>query len=200
MSYREQLEKLIIEKEGLIITKEVEAAGIPRHYLTSFMREHKLERATYGVYLTHEAFEDEMYTLQAKSKRIIFSHETALYSHELTDRDPLEWSVTIPSGYNGSNLRQLGIKVYTVKKELHLMGVTELKTLYGRPIKVYDKERTICDIVRNRNNMDVAILNEGIKRYLNNKDKNIPLLLRYAKELDIQNVISNYMEILLWKA
>ncbi|MBZ9606309.1 type IV toxin-antitoxin system AbiEi family antitoxin domain-containing protein [Clostridium estertheticum] len=197
MSYREQLEKLIIEKKGLIITKEVEEAGIPRYYLTSFTRENKLERATYGVYLTREAFEDDMYTLQAKSKRVIFSHETALYLHELTDRDPLEWSVTIPYGYNGSNLRKSGIKVYTVKKELHLMGVTELKTLYGRPIKVYDKERTICDIVRNRNNMDVAILNEGIKRYLDSKDKNIPLLLRYAKALDIQNIIRNYMEILL---
>jgi len=119
-----------------------------------------------------------MYTLQVKSKRIVFSHETALYLHELTDRDPLEWSVTIPAGYNGSNLREAGIKVYTVKKELHLIGVTELKTLYGRSTKVYDKERTICDIVRNRNNMDVAILNEGIKRYLYNKDKNILLKLQ----------------------
>ena len=140
-----------------------------------------------------------MYTLQVKSKRIVFSHETALYLHELTDRDPLEWSVTIPAGYNGSNLREAGIKVYTVKKELHLIGVTELKTLYGRPIKVYDKERTICDIVRNRNNMDVAILNEGIKRYLYNKDKNIPLLLRYSKKLGVQNTIRSYMEILLWE-
>ena len=57
------MKKLIIERKGLIITKEVEAAGIPHHYLTSFTREHKLERVAYGVYLTHEAFEDEMYTL-----------------------------------------------------------------------------------------------------------------------------------------
>lgn len=199
MNYQEQLEKLIIDKKGLITTKEAEEAGIPRHYLTVFIRENKLERVTNGIYLTPEAFEDELYTLQAKSKRIIFSHETALYLHELTDRDPIEWSVTIPSGYNGSNLREAGIKVYTVKKELHLIGVTQSKTLYGRPIKVYDKERTICDIVRNRNNMDVAILNEAIKRYLDNKDKNIPLLLRYAKELGVQNTIRSYMEILLWK-
>lgn len=197
MNYQEQLEKLIIDKKGLITTKEAEEAGIPRHYLTVFIRENKLERVTNGIYLTPEAFEDELYTLQAKSKRIIFSHETALYLHELTDRDPIEWSVTIPSGYNGSNLREAGIKVYTVKKELHLIGVTQSKTLYGRPIKVYDKERTICDIVRNRNNMDVAILNEAIKRYLDNKDKNIPLLLRYAKELGVQNTIRSYMEILL---
>lgn len=77
------------------------------------------------------------------------------------------------------------------------MGVTELKTNFGRSIKAYNKERTICDIVRNRNNMDVAILNDSIKRYLNLKDKNIPLLLRYAKELNVEKILRNYMEILL---
>ncbi len=77
------------------------------------------------------------------------------------------------------------------------MGVTELKTVYGRPIKAYNKERTICDIIRNRSNMDIAVLNDAIKRYLNFKDRNIPLLLRYAKELGVQNIARKYLEILL---
>ena len=50
---------------------------------------------------------------------------------------------------------------------------------------------------KDRNNMDIAILNEAIKRYLNSKDKNISLLLRYAKDLDVQNILRNYLEILL---
>lgn len=197
MNYKDRLEKLIVKRKGLITTKEVEELGIPRFYLTQFTRDGKLERVAQGIYLTSDAFDDEMYRLQARSKRIIFSHETALYLHGLADRDPLEWSVTVPRGYNGSNLRDEGIKVYTVKNELFQMGVTELKTLYSRPIKVYDKERTISDIIRNRNNMDISILNESIKRYIENKDRNIPPLLRYAKELDVQNIIRNYMEILL---
>ncbi len=197
MNYRSQLEELIAVKDGLILTKDVEKAGIPRYYLTLFIRENKLERISQGVYLTLDTFDDEMYRLQAKNQRAIFSHETALYLYDLTDRDPIDWSVTVPFGYNASHLKEAGVKIYTVKKSLYKMGVTELKTLYGRPIKVYDKERTICDIVRNRNNMDVAILNEAIKRYLDSKGKNIPLLLRYAKELDVQNILRNYMEILL---
>lgn len=197
MNYKDRLEELIAEKDGLIITKEVERLGIPRYYLTQFTRDGKLERVAHGVYLTPDAFDDEMYRLQARSKRIIFSHETALYLHELTDRDPLEWSVTIPRGYNGSNLRDEGIRVYTVKTELFKMGITDLKTSYGRFVKVYNRERTICDIIRNRNNMDIAILNQAIKSYINNKDKNIPQLLRYAEELDVQNILRNYMEILL---
>ena len=43
--------------------------------------------------------------------------ETALYLHDLTDRDPIEWVVTLPSGYNGSKLKEIGMKVYFIKKE-----------------------------------------------------------------------------------
>ncbi len=197
MSYQAKLEKLIEDKDGLILTKEAVAAGVPRQYLNIFVRKNRLERVAHGVYLTPDAFDDEMYRLQAKNQRTIFSHETALYLHDLTDRDPIEWSVTVPYGYNATHLRAEGVKVYTVKKSLHQVGVMELKTIYGRPIKAYNKERTICDIIRNRNKMDIAILNEAIRRYLDTKDKNIPLLLRYAEELDVQNVVRKYLEILL---
>lgn len=197
MNYRDRLEELIDNKDGLILTKEVDEADIPRQYLSIFVKEDKLERISKGVYLTPDTFDDEMYRIQARNQRAIFSHETALYLHDLTDRDPIEWSVTVPYGYNATHLRAEGVKVYTVKKALHQMGVTELRTIYGRPIKAYNKERTICDIIRNRNKMDIAILNEAIRRYLDTKDKNIPLLLRYAEKLDVQNVVRKYLEILL---
>lgn len=197
MDYRASLMRLIDKNQGLILTRDVVKLGIPRQYLSLFIKEGIIERVAHGVYLSPDAFEDEMYILQATSSRAIFSHETALYLHDLTDRDPLEYSVTIPAGYNGSRLREAGVKVYSIKRGLHGLGVDELSTSFGRPIKVYDKERTICDIVRNRKNMDISILNEGIKRYLDNKDKNIPLLLRYAKQINIQNILRNYVEILL---
>jgi predicted transcriptional regulator of viral defense system len=197
MNYREKLEKLIDCNNGLILTQDVESVGIPRHYLTIFIRENKLERVSRGVYLTPDAFDDEMYSIQARNQRAIFSHETALFLHDLTDRDPIAWSVTVPFGYNASHLKDEGIKIHTVKKSHHQMGVRDLKIMFGRPIKAYDKERTICDIVRNRYKIDTAILNEAIKRYLGSKDKNIPLMMRYAKELDVQNILRNYVEILL---
>ncbi|HZX21758.1 MAG TPA: type IV toxin-antitoxin system AbiEi family antitoxin domain-containing protein [Clostridia bacterium] len=197
MDYQNRLERLIEDKDGLILTREVVEAGVPRQYLNIFVKENRLERIAYGVYLAPDTFDDKMYRLQAKNQRVVFSHETALYLHDLTDRDPIEWSVTVPHGYNATHLRDEGVKVYAVKKDFHQLGVAKLKTIYGRSIKVYNKERTICDIIRNRNNMDIAILNEAIRRYLGAKDKNIPLLLRYAEKLGILNVARNYVEILL---
>jgi hypothetical protein len=52
---------LIVGKNGLILTREVEEAGIPRHYLTLFVRENELERISPGVYLAPDSFDDEMY-------------------------------------------------------------------------------------------------------------------------------------------
>lgn len=189
MNYQKQLEALIKEKNGVILTKEVEEAKIPRYYLTLLTREGKIERVAQGGYITPDTFDDEMYRIQARNQRFIFSHETALSLHDLSDRDPLTWYVTVPYGYNASHLKKEGIDVYTVNKDLHQLGVIVTKTQFGRTIRIYNKERTICDILKNRNNMDVAILYHAIKRYLDSLDRNISLLIRYAKKLKIDKVL-----------
>lgn len=196
LGHKEKLIKLIKDKEGLILTKDVEEYGVPRKYLSLFNKEGLLERVAHGVYLSPDAFKDEMYIIQSRIGKAIFSHETALYLHDLTDRDPINYSVTLPAGFNGSSLKNEGIKVYKIKKELHELGVIELNTNFDRPIRVYNKERTICDIIRNRNNMDVAILNDALRRYIKDKDKNIHLLLKYSKEFRIYNITRKYMEML----
>ncbi|WP_028828801.1 type IV toxin-antitoxin system AbiEi family antitoxin domain-containing protein [Proteocatella sphenisci] len=194
MGHREKLVELIKKNNGLLLTKDAEAQGIPRKYLSILNKEGLLERVAQGVYLSPDAFEDKMYIIQARAGKAIFSHETALYLHDLADRDPIELSVTVPYGYNASNLKCQGIKVHKVKKELHELGVIEMKTMFDRPIRVYDKERTICDIICNRNNMDISILNDALKRYMRNKEKNINQLLKYAKELRIYNITRKYAE------
>ncbi len=79
--------------------------------------------------------------------------------------------MTVPNGYNPTRLKKEGLIVYTIKKELFDLGNCLKKTTFGREVKTYDMERTICDIVRDRNNQDPAVLNDSLKRYLRNKDK-----------------------------
>ena len=185
MNKKKKLINYIDKSAGIITVKEVEKLGIQRQYLTELVKENKLERVARGIYLRPDSFDDEMYRLQARNQRAIYSHETALYLHDLTDRDPIYWSVTVPQGYNATHLREQGISVYTINDKLYNIGVEELQTIYGWPIKAYNKEKTICDLFRNKNNTDPATLIESIKRYLKLKDKNIPTLLRYAKYVEI---------------
>ena len=197
MYYHKLLETLLREKEGMLLTKDIIEAGISKQLLSKYVKKGYIERVAQGVYLSKDAFEDEMYVLQARSKKAIFSHETALYLHDLTDRDPLQYTVTLPSGYNASNFKNDGIYVYFIKNDLLNLGVEYGKTPFGRNIRVYNKERTICDIVRNRNVIDSAIINEGIRRYLSEKEKDIPKLLQYAEKFRVEKIIRQYVEVLI---
>ena len=64
-------------------------------------------------------------------------------------------------------------------------------------IKVYDVERNICDIIKNKNKMDIEIFTQALKEYANSSDKNLNKLMRYAKKLKIENKVREYMEVIL---
>lgn len=197
MNYKEKLLNLLDERNGIVLTREIVAMGIPRPYIQIVIKEGKMKKVAHGVYIGLDTIEDDMYIIQSVSELAIYSHETALYLHDLTDRDPLEYIVTVPSGYNATKLKSLGVRTHFIKRELHELGVVIKKTYLDRDIRVYDIERTLCDIVRNRNNMDPAILSDALRRYVRSKEKNIPKLMRYAKKLKIDSVIRVYLEVLL---
>lgn len=197
MNYQEKLKELFKEKNGMLLTKDITEAGISKQLLSTYVKKGYIERVGHGVYLSNDALEDEMYTLQARSKLAVFSHETALFQHNLTDRDPLNYTITLPSGYNATKFKENGIAVYYVKRELLDLGMVVGKTVFSREVRMYDKERTICDVIRSRNNMDISIVNDSIKRYTALKDKDISKLLRYAKAFKIDKVLRFYLEVLL---
>ncbi|MCL2863892.1 MAG: hypothetical protein FWE54_07470, partial [Methanimicrococcus sp.] len=90
-----------------------------------------------------------------------------------------------------------GFDVFTVKKELYESGVVQTKTVFGNPVRVYSLERTICDCVKSRNKMDIAVVTDALKRYSKRKDKNLHLLMEYAELFRITKLLRNYMEVLL---
>jgi len=194
---KKKLEDLIKKQNGYITTQDAENAGIHREYLSLFVAEKRLNRTSLGVYQSPSAWEDKLFSFQQKKKRMIYSHETALFLHGLSDRDPIFYSVTLPTGYNTSQIKTGGITFFTIKSSLFELGKEKTKTAFGNDIFVYDKERTICDIIRSRNRIDKQIFTDGLKRYVNDRTKDLNKLMRYAKETSIDTVVRNYMEILL---
>lgn len=197
MSSKVELKALIEKYDGVITTKIAEENGIHREYLRELVREGDLERVAHGVYITPEIWEDQMMILQLRRNKMIYSHETALYLHDLTDRDPVQYVVTVPHGYNPTRLKKEGLIVHTVKRELFELGVCYKETTFGHKVKIYDIERTICDILRDRNNQDPSIVNDAIKRYLRKKDKDLNKLMKYAGLLRVENVLRPYLEVIV---
>ncbi|HKK83097.1 MAG TPA: type IV toxin-antitoxin system AbiEi family antitoxin domain-containing protein [Atribacterota bacterium] len=197
MNYLEKIEELIKHQNGTILSADLDKYGIPRKYLQILIAEGRLEKYDRGIYVAVDAIEDEMFARQKKYSKLIYSHETALFMHDLSDRTPFEYSATVPSGYKVVSNVADRFKIYYVKKELHELGVISLNSSFGNQIRVYNIERTICDIIKSRSRVDVQILNEALKRYVRIKSSDYSLLMDYAKKLNIETVLKNYLEVIL---
>jgi len=197
MAKKEKLDFLLQENKGILKTADAVDAGISRSYFLEYVKERGLERVAQGLYLAQDAWEDGMYLLQARYSQAIFSHETALYLLGLAGREPLQYTVTVKAGYNVPTLKNAGIKVYTIKKELFETGVIYLPSPAGHMLRVYNAERTVCDILRSRSNIEIQDMQTALKEYVKQKDKNLPLLMRYAKYFRVEKILGQYLEVLL---
>jgi predicted transcriptional regulator of viral defense system len=197
MSKIKALEELIKKSGGVITANMVDENNIHREYLSELIKQGKLERVSYGVYITPDVWEDKMLIHQLRKKKMIYSHETALFMNDLTDREPMVYSVTVPFGYNDSRLKKEGLIVHTVKKELFELGAIIKKTAFGNDVKVYGAERSICDLIRDRNNQDQAIITDALKKYVIRKDKDLNKLITFAGKFRVEKILKNYLEVLL---
>lgn len=197
MNQFEQLDQLMKEHGGTIQTAQVVESGISKPTFYAYVKEKGLEQASHGIYVSPDAWTDAMYLLHLRCRQAVFSHETALFFHDLTDREPVKYSVTVKTGYNPSRLREDGFQVYTVKKELHEAGVAAMQTPFGHSVPVYDMERTICDLLRSRRNIEMQVFQDALKQYARRKDKNLRTLMQCAALFHVEKMLRQYLEVLL---
>ena len=87
--------------------------------------------------------------------------------------------------------------VYTIKKELHDVGIVTMNTPFGNPVPVYDMERTICDLIRSRSGIEMQTFQDALKQYAKRKDKDLRKLMRYAQMFRVEKLLRQYLEVLL---
>lgn len=192
----ELLEDIANANNGIIKISDAVRAGISKTYVLEFVKREGYEKIAGGIYLSPYSWEDGMCILQMRYKEAVFSHETALYLLSLVDREPLQYTVTLKRGYNPKNLAIQGIKAYTVKKEWYEMGVTEAETPMGHIVKVYNAERTLCDIFRGHSQVEIQDRQTAIKEYMRQRGKDIPKLMEYAHIFKVNQIIKPYLEVL----
>lgn len=197
MTRFEVLDNLVEKGNGYLCTSQVLDAGVSKPTLAEYVSQRKMERVAQGVYLAEDAWPDELYFLRLTNSRIVFSHETALMLHGLTEREPKITSVTVKAGYNASHLRRKGIRVYQVKPDAYDLGIVEVQTNFGNIVRAYDMERTICDILRYKDAIDVQVFQYAMKEYMGNAHKNLNHLMEYAKIFRIESIMRTYTEVLL---
>jgi len=132
MNFADQILKIANNNNGVVTSAQVTKDGILRQHLKVLVDKGLLEHSGRGLYIIPTVFDDEMFNLQMRFKRGIFSHETALFLLDLTDRTPIKYSLTFPLGYNTTALNSENVKYYRVKDIFYEIGITNTKSPGGK--------------------------------------------------------------------
>lgn len=192
-----RMENLINKStSGILSTKEIYSENISKETIKKFLENGELTRFGRGLYTINSAWEDDFFSLQQKYSKGIYSHDTALYLLGYSDRTPSKYTMTFPKGYNSPSIKQENIKVVRVIPDNYDLGIIEIQSPSNNTIRIYNLERTLCDILRGKGS-DIQIVNAAMKKYANSKEKNINLLMQYAEQLKVKDKVLRYMEVLL---
>lgn len=197
MEQKNEIMMIAENNNGYVSSKEVEKKGFFKKYLKELVEEDKLLRIGRGLYMLSDCYKDEYYIFQSTNSNAVFSLETALYLHGYSDRIPTIYYINVPRNYSGNLRKEKNVDLIYSKKEVHDIGIIEIESPLGQKIKVYDLEKTICDIVKHKDRIDPEIFSKALKQYAKSKNKNLNNLIVYARKLNIEEEVRKYMEVLL---
>ncbi|MCL2437405.1 MAG: hypothetical protein FWD00_05140 [Clostridiales bacterium] len=193
----EKVYALLNERSGYLTTREARENGIKNKTMQRMADQGLIERVAHGLYVGMDIFPDPFYVAQYRCPKGIFSNETALFLHDLSDRDPLKLMMTIPSGWNTKLLTDESILFFYNSPKKMSLGVCEIETPNGMMVKAYDAERTLCDCLKHIDRLDRDLVLTALKRYTKSRDRDNAKLLEYAAALKIRDMVYRYLEVLV---
>lgn len=191
-------EELIINKirenNNYITTKDIVNIGIDKKYIPKLLKEKFLIKVCHGIYKSPDVLEDNYYIFQLRYPKSIFSYDTALYLLNLVDSTSSKYNVTSIRGkaINGD------YDVHFVTEDKFEVGLTVINSPFGNPIRVYNAERTICDLLRNNSDdFDFGYIKKIFISYFDSGKKDIELLIHYSRIFNVYEKVIFLMEVLI---
>lgn len=191
------IEGIYQENQGFITRREMDERKIPSWFLSSFVKKKGLKKVAPGFYASPDFAVDDYWLLQMRYPKYIFSGMSALYLHNLTDKIPESIYVACPQGYHPSRKPLPLLVIQSIsKEEIYSLGIEEVPTMFGNRVRAYDKERTICDLVKYRDRYDGETFVKAMKAYaVGNPDQR--KLFRYAKAMKMEKAVFEIMELVM---
>lgn len=187
-----------VEKNnGFVFLATLKDSGYPNQSSLNYLKKEGFEKISGGIYLSPLYYEDDMYVFQKRFAKGVYSHETALYLHNLSDVTPFNYTMTFPRGYHSKKIKEEPISVVWKDRSVWQEDQTTVRSSNGNDIVVYSMERTLCDMFNTRYEADEDVRLQAIVKYMKRADKNIPKLLNLAKRYNVLDKLKTYVEVLL---
>ena len=186
----EHYKSIFKQYNGMMRTKELQQEKIHYQKIQQLIQEGHIEKVRYGYYQWVDSDDfSETGTIIRLFPDAILCMDTALRYYGYSDRTPLEWHLAVnkDSCKTRFNIDYPFVKPYYVKPTILELGLTQ-REMDGHTVRIYDKDRVICDCLRYRNKMDKEIFNKAIQNYINDPEKSIPRLLEYSEPLRIKKI------------
>ena len=195
----EQLRMRFKLNNYVMTTAELLEAKLYYADIKQLLDEGFIERIRRGYYhWVQDDGESEIVIINRLFPDAVLCMETTLFYYQYSDRNPSEWSFAIDKNVSKfrTNIDYPFIKAYRVEKQLLTLGETEGE-IDHHTVRIYDRDRTICDVLRNVKKMDKEIFNKAIQGYVADQKKSIPNLMKYAQVLRVQKKVSEWIGVWL---
>jgi predicted transcriptional regulator of viral defense system len=195
----EDIKRLFDSRGGLLRTKELYAEKIFYNDLKRLSEDGLVEKVRYGYYQWLEADNpSEARLINQLFPDGVLNMDTALFYHGYSDRTPSAWHIAVSkdSGKTRFKIDYPFVHPYFVEPALLGLGLVS-GDIDGNAVRIYNKERAICDCLRYRNKMDREIFTKAIRGYVNDSSKNIPRLMDYAAALRVTDTAKNILGVWL---
>lgn len=198
MTNEQKINRLLESNNGYLTRKEIDDLGIPSIALTRFSKKHGLRRIARGFYALEDWIVDPYLVFQYTYPRYVYSFSSAIYLHGLGDIIPNYLEVTGPINYRPFPQKRSDIITHTdTVGRSYSLGLVRLKTSLGNMVSVYDKEKTICDLIKHNDIVEFETYAKALLMYSRSKDRNINKLMNYARALGIERKVREQMEVML---
>ena len=118
---------------------------------------------------------------------------SALSYYELTTFNPSAVSMSLPRDARFPKILYPPVEFYHFSEEQFKAGIEEVK-IKGIVLKVYSREKTICDCFRYRNKIGLDAAKEGLAEYLKLKNRNIEKLLQLAQICRVRPLVETWLK------
>lgn len=187
------IRELVKEHDGVVKTSQLYTLGIDYRRIQNFVDWGVLLRIKNGYYSLQEQklSEDEM-ILRLFGEDGVLTMESALYIYGYLPAKPYEYQIAVDKNTSKSrfHLNYPFVHPYYSEPKVLNLGVNEVP-FGGGMMKIYDRERLICDCLKYEDRMDREDLKKALLAYIKEPKKDISRLLTYAKERKVVSKVQN---------
>jgi len=188
-----QYKKAFDEYNGVIKLSEFTAKGFHNTILYKLIEEGYVEKLKTGYYewIDDDPVSDAVIISKLFPEAVVCL-DSALYIYGYSERTPLQWHLAVSKNKNKGKYKidYPPMHFYFIIDEYMSIGQSEVE-FEGHSLSIFDRDRTVCDIIRYEKKMDKEVFNYAIKAYIQDSERNISKLMDYAEKLKVKNKVSN---------